>query len=533
MEHPFHSGERLYRTGDLARRLPDGSLECIARVDHQVKLRGFRIELGEIETVLEQRPGISQAVVVREETVGDQRLTAYVTAQDRAAADPGVLRKTLLALLPEYMVPAAFVHLDKFPLTPNRKVDRKALLALEYRPRRAGSLIEFTGGRADRRALAMGEEEQAQPVNGYAPPSNHVEFVMTQIWSEVLNVDKVGVLDNFFELGGHSLSATRLIARLRSALGMDLPLRCIFVDPTIASLSRHIFYDAGAQSYRYTSEIPQWNCLVPAQPKGTRTPLFFVAGYQSPDDTLLVLSRLIPHLGKDQPVFGFRPRWIEATGDGYASVEEMAREFLTELRAIQPKGPYLLAGHCVGGIAALEIAQLLLQEGEEVKLLVLLDTERPSARRIFLTDVFFIRKRVKHITDVLYEILHPNNQSRRDIIRELIRRKFGAAPSTQAREADRFNDLKIRYRRLLYSHTIEEYPGRITLIVNEEQARFDRDLGWEGVAQGGLDVHRIPGDHDTILTQHGQEVAQLILQSIDEALKESDWQADRAEVKVS
>lgn len=168
-----------------------------------------------------------------------------------------------------------------------------------------------------------------------------------------------------------------------------------------------------------------------------------------------------------------------------------------------------------------------------MKPLVLLDTERPSARRIFLTDVFFIRKRVKHITDVLYEILHPNNQSRRDIIRELIRRKFRIAPSTQARTADRFNDLKIRYRRLLYSHTIEEYPGRITLIVNEEQARFDRDLGWEGVAQGGLDVHRIPGDHDTILTQHGQEVAQLILQSIDEALKESDWQADRAEVKVS
>ena len=298
VEHPFHAGERLYRTGDLVRRLADGGLECMARVDHQVKLRGFRIELGEIETALGKAAGISQAVVVvREETVGDQRLTAYVTAQDRAAADPGVLRKTLLALLPEYMVPAAFVHLENSRSLRTGRWIEKRLLALEYRPRRAGELSSnSTGGRADRRALAMGEEEQAQPVNGYVPPSNHVELVMTEIWSEVLGVGKVGVLDNFFELGGHSLSATRLIARLRSALGMDLPLRCIFVDPTIASLSRHISYDAATQSYRYTSEIPQWNCLVPAQPKGTRTPLFFVAGYQNPDDTLMVLSRLIPHL---------------------------------------------------------------------------------------------------------------------------------------------------------------------------------------------------------------------------------------------
>ena len=162
---------------------------------------------------------------------------------------------------------------------------------------------------------------------------------------------KVGVFDNFFELGGHSLAATRLVARLRTAFQMELPLRCFFTDPTIAGLAQHISYDVSVQAYRYMSEVPQWTCLVPAQPKGTRTPLFFVGGYQNPDDTLQVLWRFIPHLDLDQPVFGLRPRWAEGTGEGYDSVNEMVVEFLAELRTIQSKGPYLVGGHCVRRIA--------------------------------------------------------------------------------------------------------------------------------------------------------------------------------------
>jgi amino acid adenylation domain-containing protein len=623
VEHPFQAGARLYRTGDLGRRLPDGSLECIARMDHQVKLRGFRIELGEIESALEQQPGISQAVVVvREDVAGDQRLTAYLTAPDRAAADPGVLRRALLALLPDYMVPAAFVLLDQFPLTPNRKVDRKALLALEYHFRRPGMLATSGGadqelqirgcktkaaevevalarhpsiqasvlvarevlsggkrlvayvaarnghrpnpeelqafleralpefaipiqfvplrslpltirGDVDRHALGLSEEEAFEPINGYLPPSNHVELVMTEIWSEVLSVDKVGVLDNFFELGGHSLTASRLIARLRSALEVDLPLRSIFIDPTIASLSRRIVYHAATHGYRYTSEPPRWNCLVPAQPKGTRTPLFLVAGYHNPDDTLLVLSQLIPHLGMDQPVFGFRPRWMEGAGDGYASIKEVAREFVTELRAVQPKGPYLIAGHCVSGIVALEVAQLLLREGDEVKSLVLIDTARPTAVRSFFTNAYMLRKRLEHVADVVSKIVHSRGQARHEIIRGLIRRKFKIALSEQDLASERLFELRNRYWRLMYSHAPKKYPGRISLIVNEETARLDKYLGWQGFALGGLDAHTTPGDHATMLKQNGKDLAQLILKCINQPVIEPEQQPELTEVKVS
>jgi amino acid adenylation domain-containing protein len=523
-----HSGKRLYRTGDLVRRLGHGGLEYLGRVDHQLKIRGFRIELGEIEAAIERQPEISQAVVVvREDRAGEQRLTAYMKATDRAVSDRKVLRKALLTLLPEYMVPAAFVQLDEFPLTPNLKVDRRALLEPKYRPSHKTDLALLESG-SDEEDSSSPDKDPSQ--GRYVPPRNHVEFVMTEIWRDVLGLDKVGLFDNFFELGGHSLTAVRLISRLRSTLGMDLPLRCIFIDPTIAGLSSHISYDVSTRRYQYTSEIPRWNCLVPAQPKGTRTPLFFVAGYQNTDDTLLVLSRLIPNLGLDQPVFGFRPRWIEGGGDDYTTIKEMTGEFLTELRAVQPKGPYLLGGHCVGGIAALELAQLLIREGEEVRLMVLLDTERPSALRTFLTDLYFMRLRASHIVEVICEIIRPGERTRGQIIRDLVRRKFKISPPEQAVTTDRFHRSMVRYRRLLYSHAPEPYAGRITLIVNEEQARVDRDLGWKGAGQGGVVIHTIAGDHDTMLTHHGKEVAHVILNCIDEALAEP--QPDLAEVCV-
>jgi amino acid adenylation domain-containing protein len=518
VDDPFHPGERLYRTGDLARWLPDGNIEWVARMDHQVKLRGFRIELGEIEAALERQPGIRQAVVVREDTGGDQRLVAYVTAEDRATPDPRVLRKALLDVLPHYMLPAAFVPLDEFPLTPNRKVDRKALLSPEYRAPDTA---------------AAGEADQLQPAGGYEPPSTFVEQVMTEIWSEVLNVPRVGVSDNFFELGGHSLSATRLIALLRAAFSIDLPLRCIFIDPTIAGLARHIHYDVSTQNYRYTSDIPRWNCLVPAQPKGTRTPIFLVAGYQGPDDTLLVLSRIITHLGLDQPVFGFRPRWIEGIGAEYASVEEVAREFIAELRVVQPRGPYLLGGHCVGGIVALEIAQQLVRDGEEVKMLALLDTIRPTAGRAFLVNFNHFRYRLKHMLHVIGQVI-TNSRSRPDIIRGLIHRKFQVAHKHAAfATTNRFYAIKTRYWRLMYKYRAKPFVGHITLIANEEQARFEKDLGWEGVAQAGLEVHQMPGDHGNMLTLYSKEVAGLLRKCIDEALPVSGRQEDRTGVGVS
>ncbi len=206
-----HPGARLYRSGDLGRFLPTGDVEYLGRIDHQVKIRGFRIELGEIEALLAALPGVREAVVtVREERSGDRRLTAYVTGDVPADA----LRKSLRERLPDYMVPAAFVRLDALPLTANGKVDRKALPAPE------------------RQSAAV-----------YLAPRTPVEKILAGLWADLLGfaaADRIGVDAHFFDLGGHSLLATRLMAAVRDAFRVDLPLRLLFEQPTLEGLARSI-----------------------------------------------------------------------------------------------------------------------------------------------------------------------------------------------------------------------------------------------------------------------------------------------------
>ncbi|MFJ3090868.1 amino acid adenylation domain-containing protein [Streptomyces sp. NPDC086838] len=202
-------GARLYRSGDLARRLADGSLEFLGRADDQVKIRGFRIEPGEIENALAAHDAVRDAVVlVREDTPGDVRLVAYVTA-DGDAPVPAELRALLAAVLPEYMVPAAFVVLDRLPLTTNGKLDKRALPA---------------------------PGQDALGATAYVAPRTVVEERIAEVWQDVLGLDRVGVEDGFFELGGHSIRAVTLVGRLRAA-GYDLAVRDVFEYRTVARIA--------------------------------------------------------------------------------------------------------------------------------------------------------------------------------------------------------------------------------------------------------------------------------------------------------
>lgn len=203
---------RLYRTGDLARWRRDGRLEVVGRIDHQVKLRGFRIELGEIESVLAAHDRVAQAVVVcREDRPGDKRLVAYlVAAEGDVEIDIAALRAAARERLPEYMMPSAFVAMERMPLTPNGKVDRRALPA------------------PDADAFAVAE---------YTAPRNTEEETLAALWAEVLGIPQVGIHDNFFDLGGHSLLATQLVTRMQKALGGDIGLRMIFEAPTVAQFA--------------------------------------------------------------------------------------------------------------------------------------------------------------------------------------------------------------------------------------------------------------------------------------------------------
>ncbi|HEY9874102.1 MAG TPA: amino acid adenylation domain-containing protein, partial [Candidatus Obscuribacterales bacterium] len=203
--------DRLYKTGDLARYFPDGTIEFVGRIDHQVKVRGFRIELGEIEAILSQHPEVQQVVVIaREDNPGDKRIVAYIVSNVEALSTTS-LRGFLKEKLPEYMIPSAFVLLEALPLTPNGKIDR--------------------------RALPAPDTSRCDIDSNVVAPRNPTEEVIADIWTQVLGVQQVGIDDNFFELGGHSLLATQVVSRLRKAFGVELPLRYLFESPSIASLS--------------------------------------------------------------------------------------------------------------------------------------------------------------------------------------------------------------------------------------------------------------------------------------------------------
>ncbi|BAS60155.1 amino acid adenylation domain protein (plasmid) [Leptolyngbya boryana NIES-2135] len=221
--HPFDDAPnaRLYKSGDLARYLPNGEIEYLGRIDHQVKLRGFRIELGEIEALLCQYPQVNQAVVIdREDVPGDQRLVAYIvpdsTLNDAQLID---LRHFLQTKLPDYMVPAAFVVLDALPLTVNGKLDRRALPV------------------PNDSALASDDRTTA--------PRTPVEEMVMGIWAKVLGLNQVGLHDNFFELGGHSLLATQVTSQVRAVFQVELPLRCLFEAPTLSAFAREIEFAIG------------------------------------------------------------------------------------------------------------------------------------------------------------------------------------------------------------------------------------------------------------------------------------------------
>jgi acyl-coenzyme A synthetase/AMP-(fatty) acid ligase/acyl carrier protein len=211
---PFErrSDARLYRTGDRARILADGNIEFLGRLDDQVKVRGYRIEPGEIEVQLARHPGVRDVVVVAPEIEpGNRRLVGYVVAHELAAQGEleAELKGFLGSVLPEYMVPAAIVVLEVFPLTPSGKVDRLALAA-------AGNV---------------------RSENGFVPAGTATEETVAGVWSEVLGIQPIGATDNFFDLGGHSLLATRVISRIRKAFDVEIGLRSIFAAPTVAGLA--------------------------------------------------------------------------------------------------------------------------------------------------------------------------------------------------------------------------------------------------------------------------------------------------------
>ncbi|MFE2241836.1 amino acid adenylation domain-containing protein, partial [Streptomyces virginiae] len=342
---PYAPGERMYRTGDLVRRTRDGRLEYLGRTDHQVKIRGFRIEPGEIEHVLTRHPRVLAATVtVHDDGTTGPRLVAHVVPD--GPLDQAELRAFAAESLPAHMLPAAVVPLDALPLTASGKVDRRALPAPDF----------------------------TAPPTGRAPATAQEEL-LCGLFAEVLGLPgPVSVDDGFFDLGGHSLLAMKLLGRIRTALGADLGMRALFEAPTVAALgqrlARHLdpAGTAPADGTGVHGSHSALDVLLPLRAGGTRAPLFCVhpaAGIS------WVYSGLLRHLHPDRPVHGLQARGLR--GGSPSSVTEIAEDYVRQIRAVQPEGPYHLLGWSFGAVVAQAMAVGLQAAGRQVALLALLD----------------------------------------------------------------------------------------------------------------------------------------------------------------
>jgi acyl carrier protein len=328
--------ERLYRTGDLARFLPDGSIEYLGRRDSQVKIRGYRIELEEIESILQKLPGVRQAVAATQGDGSSKRLVAYIVPEESTVSADEAWTNQLRRELPEYMVPSAFAILEELPLSPNGKVDRRLLPEVNTsRPRTSQS------------------------------PSDHqdlLELKLIRIWQWLFKRPDVGREDNFFDLGGHSLLAARLAAEIERLFGLRIPIAAMFQAPTLAGL---------AQMIRDRNWAPPMGSLVALQAGGQRPPFFFAHGWGGDVYCFLSLARL---LAPDQPMYGLQAIGLDGRKPRQTRIEEMAADYVKELRDFQPNGPYYLGGYSLGGWVAYEMAQQLTAQGQEVATIILLDT---------------------------------------------------------------------------------------------------------------------------------------------------------------
>ncbi len=482
--HPFDPGpgRRIYRTGDLARYRADGQIEFLGRIDTQVKVRGFRIELGEIETTLTRHPGVSEAVVIARGSSGEAELAAYVIPKGAPVAALE-LRAHAGRTLPAYMVPSTVSSLDAFPMTPNGKVDRKAL----PEPIRERS--------AERELVA---------------PRTALERQLAAIWERELEISPIGVTDDFFELGVTSIVAATLFAAIEHELGNHLPLGAIFRAPTIEKLAAML--EAGAGESRWTS-------LIPIQPEGTQPPIFCVHGGAG---TILHLAALARRLGGDQPFYGLQSRGLYGGATPLKSVEEMAAHYLSEMREVHRGGPWRLAGYCFGTIVAFELAQRLLAAGEEVQLLVMFNGPSPEwirrwgwygnqpawrarhampprptveqrravRRRRRANAVLALLSRipgaVRHPWKIVNSLLWYTRMPR-----ARLQLAFGRPLPEWLREQF-FLELHQKAER---AYTPRPYDGEIITFYGQGLYE-DPALGWRELAMGGITSFGVPGEHD-------------------------------------
>ena len=492
--NPFAEGI-VYRTGDRVTINSEGNLHFLNRLDLQVKIRGFRIELGEVEAALNKTPGIRQGVVVAKTGhTGDDYLAAYFIAEPSEKPIPKIdLQKNLIAaarecmasFLPEYMLPNTFMLLDKFPLTPNAKIDRKILPD------------PFLGTSTNNNSTSSKE-------------FNKTEKIIADVWKLILNVNEISLDDDFFLLGGHSLLAVRMMVDLERTIGVKLPLAVLFTNPTIRKLSK-----------LYDSPIDElvWNPLVTIKSSGTRNPIYFAHGISGNVFKYYELAQL---LDADQPSYGLQAVGLNGIDKPLSTMKEIAAYHVKEIRLFQPNGPYALAGGSFGGFLAYEMALQLRALGQEVNFLCLFDVESlselsflPPVRKQIKAAQLFVQRFVKRA----FTLIASDKAERKKYLQQKLQSKNSIGGENEKDDleswldkhkmveligeesAANFRNIEEACYKAMVNYKIGKYDGDIILIRAQEgffNNTYSNELGWQHFTSGKVDVRVVPGDHNSI-----------------------------------
>jgi amino acid adenylation domain-containing protein len=502
-------GEKMYRTGDLGRILDDGDIQCLGRIDHQIKIHGHRVEPAEIEKALLSQEGIREALVISD---GDQLLAYIILAPGTQSPYPqhpspgfrdpaqssklearsssiSIWRQNLRNILPEFMIPHHFVILESLPLTPNGKIDRQAL-----------PLPEKAAGPSGANAAARVE---------HATPT---ERLVAQIWAECLGGGAPGRQDDFFEYGGNSINALRIMNRIEKETGRRLPLASLFQAPTIEKLS--LLLDAADPAI-------SWDPLVSVKPGNDRKPLYIVQGHGM---NVITFNNIARHMHPAQPIYGFQARGLNGIDKPLATIEEMAADYISSMLKVDRGDSFCLAGYSYGGIVAFEMARQLAAMGKTIQMLAIIDTYADWTRdKDSTSEKLFIKIR-RQWPKFLYVAKSIRKYPRQALAYQwqFFLRKVSEVGAWfgERRAPDDYtleDAIDETYEHACQTYRMTAFEGKVDLFRVNTRLYFLDDLeymGWRSYARRGVTIHEIQGDHKTFMLPPNDRIFAETLQKV-------------------
>jgi amino acid adenylation domain-containing protein len=488
----------MYRTGDLGKLLDNGEVQCLGRIDHQVKIRGHRIELGEVEYQLIKLEGVKGAVVVAlDDTTGNQKLAAYIVPvssdviNNQEAEQKSKWREALKELLPHYMIPTDWVILKEFPLTPNNKIDKKAL------PKPQADL-------------------RAEPKKNGRFPATENEKLVAKIWEAEFNCANVTLDDNFFELGGHSIIAVRMMNQLEKETGKRLPLKALFEGPTIEKLAAMI-----------DKNEHNWDSFVTIKATGSKVPIYLIHGVGL---NVLIFNPLARHLDSEQPIYGIQAKGLNGIDKLFDRIEDIAAHYISEIIKHNPDGPYAIGGYSFGGIIAFEMSKQLKAMGKKVILTGLFDSyaeqyyRGPRYKKILFKAYEILMRTAYAFYFMLFEprIVITNKIRFAKILSEKFIDKLLSRRRVEDTTTKGYKKRATQmYQEAFRAYALTPFDGTVDVFRSKKQTYYMPDfkyLGWKPYALKGVTVHDVPGDHlEMFDSPHVEEFARVLQACLDKA----------------